>query len=138
MAGRLHRYYITKRKHARQSGIEFHLTEDDIQTLLDEAGITVDDIGQQLDKYQLGRYGDTGPYEMGNCRFITMKENLNEMTRRFTGYPVKILGKTYDSMAAASRATGNCVGTVRNRCNSPYPKWKDWQILTDWRYNDGR
>ena len=54
------------------------LTEDDIHQLLDEAGITKDDIGQKADQYHLARYGDKGGYHMGNCRFITAKENMEE------------------------------------------------------------
>ena len=54
------------------------LTEGDINQLLADAGITKDDIGQKGDEYQLARYGDTGGYHMGNCRFITTKENMAE------------------------------------------------------------
>jgi hypothetical protein len=31
-----------------------------------------------VDNYQMGRIGDTGDYEWGNCRFITMEQNKNE------------------------------------------------------------
>ena len=35
-------------------------------------------IGRDLDSYQLARYGDQGGYSIGNCRFITKQENLEE------------------------------------------------------------
>lgn len=35
-------------------------------------------IGNKPGKYQLGRLGDTGPYAMGNCRFITHEQNREE------------------------------------------------------------
>ena len=54
------------------------LTWQDVAQLLDEAGITVDDIGRGSDQYNLARYGDTGPYTIGNCRFITKRENIQE------------------------------------------------------------
>jgi hypothetical protein len=40
--------------------------------------ITVWDIGKKPHQYCLARYGDTGPYEIGNCRFITCAENWEE------------------------------------------------------------
>ena len=61
-------------------GIEWRLSYRDLCTLLEEAGITSADMsGHRADGYVLGRYGDTGPYEIGNCRFITVRENLAEM-----------------------------------------------------------
>jgi hypothetical protein len=41
-----------------------------------EADITVDQIHRA--GYHLSRYGDTGDYEIGNCRFITCQENMKE------------------------------------------------------------
>ncbi|USE39519.1 hypothetical protein [Endozoicomonas sp. SCSIO W0465] len=39
-------------------------------------------IGLASNDYQLGRIGDTGGYVMGNCRFITQKQNKKEMGDR--------------------------------------------------------
>ena len=58
--------------------MEFLLTEDDVQCLLDEAGITIRDIGRSNHQYALARYNDEGHYEVGNCRFITVFENREE------------------------------------------------------------
>ena len=54
------------------------LTLEILEELLQEAGITMDDIGQRADSYHLARYGDTGDYSRGNCRFITARENIAE------------------------------------------------------------
>jgi hypothetical protein len=35
-------------------------------------------IGKSSEKYQMSRKGDTGDYVWGNCRFLTMRENLEE------------------------------------------------------------
>ena len=78
--------YIVEYLAKKRSKIDRHtgeyvgctLTEQDVYTLLDEAGITLDDIGKKAHEYQLARYDDTGPYEMGNCRFVTMRENMAE------------------------------------------------------------
>jgi hypothetical protein len=47
--------------------------------LAKKAGIRVpSQIGKSSDKYQMSRKGDTGDYVWGNCRFLTMRENLEE------------------------------------------------------------
>ena len=71
-------YVRTKKRNCRRKGIDWMLTEGDIRQLLDQAGIEIYDVGRGAHKYQLGRKGDTGPYEIGNCRFITQRENLSE------------------------------------------------------------
>jgi len=73
-------YLRSKKDNAKRRGYSVSLTEADVQQLLDEAGITVDQIGLRKEEYVLGRYGDTGNYDMGNCRFITRAENLSEQT----------------------------------------------------------
>ena len=50
----------------------------DIIQLLEEAGITPDQVGKHRGDYCLARYGDKGKYQLGNCRFITMEENIAE------------------------------------------------------------
>ena len=54
------------------------LSLSEVQSLLDAAGITIDDVGNKRGQYQLSRYNDIGHYSLGNCRFITMEENLKE------------------------------------------------------------
>jgi hypothetical protein len=61
-----------------KQGIPFDLTVEELQQLLDDAGITIEQVGRGSADYNLARYGDTGPYAMGNCRFITKRENIQE------------------------------------------------------------
>jgi len=58
---------------------KFSMSE--LDTLLEEAGIEFGQIGVHRGDYHLARYGDTGPYALGNCRFITVEENLAEQKR---------------------------------------------------------
>ena len=79
MSAHTKRQYINMlRGRAKRRGDKCHLTLEQLDQLLDDAGITMDDVGQQSQQYCLGRYGDTGNYEMGNCRFITIRENVQE------------------------------------------------------------
>ena len=75
-----------KRQNAKNRGIEFTLTEDDIATLLSEAGITPNDVGQRADQYCLSRHNDEGAYSMGNVKYITQAENRALQTK---GGPAK-------------------------------------------------
>jgi hypothetical protein len=59
-------------------GHKGNLTPPDIKEMLDEAGITIWDVGQRLGQYQLSRYFDQGNYDRGNCRFILKEKNLME------------------------------------------------------------
>ena len=74
------RYYNTKKATAKQQSIEFTLTLSDIYLLLYMAGITIGQIGKKSENYCLARLGDSGAYERGNCRFITVAENNAEKT----------------------------------------------------------
>jgi len=67
-----------RRRDRTGHAIECLLSEEDILTLLDEAGITIWDIGIHADDYCLARNNDLGDYVMGNVRFITQRENYNE------------------------------------------------------------
>ena len=59
--------------------VECNLTFYDYVGLAHDSGLkSADDIGRGAGKYQMGRIGDTGNYEVGNCRFITQRQNLDE------------------------------------------------------------
>ena len=79
------KYVISKRKSVwcwqTQQWYFADIDVDDIYTLLEEAKITIDDVGTGSDQYVLGRYSDVGGYRMGNCRFITKQENAQERAR---------------------------------------------------------
>ena len=72
------KYLRQKRKYAYKKGIECSLTLSDLHVLLHMARITIKDIGRGNEDYCLGRIGDIGNYERGNCRFITNKQNRDE------------------------------------------------------------
>ena len=78
LVNKVRRYYNTKKATAKHQGIPFELELRDIYWLLYCARISVEQIGKGRDQYQLARFGDTGPYAIGNCRFITKLENLRE------------------------------------------------------------
>jgi hypothetical protein len=64
---------------AKLNDIEFNLSFDEYLTMLYDANITsLDQVGQKPHQYAIGRYGDTGGYVVGNCRYITVTENVSE------------------------------------------------------------
>lgn len=71
--------YNNRKGDAKGYGIPFHLTFEDYVGLAIQAGLkSPSQIGQSIDSFCLGRVGDIGPYELGNCRFITQRQNLSE------------------------------------------------------------
>ena len=46
-----------------------------LETLLEQAGITMDDVGRGKGAYCLARKNDIGHYSLENARFITQEEN---------------------------------------------------------------
>jgi len=80
------KYLVHKNKNTRrcwQTGgyIACFLEVDDVVQLLEDAGITIDDVGVGVGKYVLGRWNDLGDYTLDNCRFITKAENSQESAR---------------------------------------------------------
>ena len=75
---KLRRYVQTKSSSCKRRGLEWHLSYDDVDQLLTEAGITIQDVGMGAENYVLARYGDKGHYTMDNCRFILKGENTRE------------------------------------------------------------
>lgn len=70
---------LNKRINAEKEGLKFLLSDEEVVLLLEDAGISFEDWGFSSGKgYVLARYKDQGNYEMGNCRFITQKENAAE------------------------------------------------------------
>ena len=64
--------------------VEWNLSEQEVYDLLEEAGITKDDIGPGKGKYCLARIKDLGDYEVDNARFITNEENSREFRESMT------------------------------------------------------
>ena len=127
-------YWKKKKTAAEHVGLPFLLSGAEMSQLFTEAGITAADIGTGSQQYCLGRYGDSGGYEMDNCRFITARENHQEKSWvRPTGMKsgkmphavaIMIDGKRYESMSEGARATVLSRPAVLYRTKSPtYPDW---------------
>jgi hypothetical protein len=84
---------------ARMRGIPMLLSLQEYRQLIKDAGIAAYQIGKSKNSYQLGRYGDTGNYEKGNCRFITFSQNQLER-------------KISNKQRAANRKYGKIVGLL--------------------------
>jgi hypothetical protein len=66
--------------HSNRRDLKCNLKFEDYMNLAKSAGIkSPTDIGVASEKYQMGRLGDVGNYDLGNCRFITSKQNKLEM-----------------------------------------------------------
>jgi hypothetical protein len=71
--------YQNLRVSAYKRGSILYLSFRQYMKLARKAGIQKpSQIGKTPDKYQMSRKGDIGDYVWGNCRFLTMKENLEE------------------------------------------------------------
>jgi len=71
-------YLHHQKSRAARQGIGHELTLPHIYLLLYQARITGKDIGKSSTSYCLARFNDTGPYRLGNCRYITVAENNRE------------------------------------------------------------
>ena len=81
--GKLRKKYNRKKGNAKHTQhIEFKLSFQDYVNLAYEAGLKSSDLGYKGKGYVLGRYHDTGAYEVGNCRFITQDENIAERVEK--------------------------------------------------------
>ena len=112
--------YWKRQKGTKQD--KWQLTARDVAQLLEEAGILVYQIGRYKGNYHMARHGDKGIYEMGNCRFLSCTENIQEMGAR--GAPKRwkrclIMGVEYESQRAASEALGLPQQTVSKRLLNP-------------------
>lgn len=85
--GNLWRKFRQKKRNAEKINIGFELTFDQYCELLSLAKIKSSNVGVSL--YHLARYGDIGPYKIGNCRFVTYLVNLSEQKITLTD-PAKI------------------------------------------------
>lgn len=97
------------RNNAPTRGISCKLSFEEYMGLAKLAGIMRPGlIGKTSDSYQMGRIKDTGDYELGNCRFITVKQNHLEMVEnggaKVTGDKTSKLTKANNSPSRISQA----------------------------------
>lgn len=95
--GKLHQKYLNKKINARYEGIDFNLTYDEFAQLVRDANLISSNLGYTRDNYVLARYGDSGGYEVGNCRFITQLENAHE--RKLTSKMIENSKKSARAMS---------------------------------------
>jgi len=70
--------YCHKERDAKKKNLLFNLSFKEYLYMLSEAGISASQIGVTITDYCLGRIDDSGGYEYGNCRFITVRQNFDE------------------------------------------------------------
>lgn len=64
---------------AKKRGIAFLLTFSEWFSIWESSG-HIDDRGRSLHQYQMARFGDSGPYAVGNVRIITCLDNKLEFS----------------------------------------------------------
>lgn len=67
-----------------------------------EVGITPDDLGNDLESYNLARFNDEGPYTNESCRFIKCRENHKEQ-KKVTPFQHIVNKFGYDEAIARNR-----------------------------------
>lgn len=75
---KLYSKFLNKRNNAKKEGIRFKLTYEEFVGLVKTARLRSSDLGFSGRGYVLARYKDRGAYSVGNCRFITQRENMSE------------------------------------------------------------
>lgn len=85
--GKLIQKWRNKCVNAKKEGLVCNLTYEQFCQLLIDANLKSSQLGFSGDGYVLARYNDSGNYEIGNCRFVTQKENIDEKNKR--SYPDK-------------------------------------------------
>lgn len=74
--GKLAAKFLNKQVNAAKEGIDFLMSAQDIQILMQRAGIRSSDWGFRSGrKFVLSRQQDLGPYQLDNCSFILQSEN---------------------------------------------------------------
>jgi hypothetical protein len=83
---------------ARQRGVPFLLTFEEWWRIWDASG-KWEQRGARKGHYVMARFGDAGPYTVGNVRICTHSENNAEMNRNSRGKPA-----TAKELAAMAKA----------------------------------
>ena len=73
----LRRKFLTQRRAAKARGIPFRLTFEEWLEVWGASG-HLHERGNEPGQYVMARFGDEGPYEVGNVKIITFEENSRE------------------------------------------------------------
>jgi len=79
--------YINHKGSAKQRGIPFLLTFEEWLGIWTESGMLALR-GPRSDQYVMARFGDAGPYAVGNVRICSTRENNAERNRNQRGKPL--------------------------------------------------
>lgn len=74
-------YFVSQRNNAKKRGIQWNLTLKEWWDIWQESG-KWDQRGRNSGEYVMARYGDTGPYEVGNVKIIQCSDNVREVRYR--------------------------------------------------------
>lgn len=74
--------YADQRRNARRRGIRFDLSFDDWFAVWVSSGHLAERGRTRGKPYVMARFGDCGPYAVGNIKIIRLRENLSEETAR--------------------------------------------------------
>ena len=121
----LYKYWKYKKNNFLKSEVKFLLSPSELLSLLEDVGISIHQVGSGPRNYNLARHGDTGNYEVGNCRFIPKIDNILE---KEYGLRYIVNGITYSNTREVSEKMKCGRTTVRRRCESP--KFPNWKLIT--------
>lgn len=73
--------FLLQQRQAKARGIVFLLTFDEWWEIWEQSGHW-ENRGKKSGQYVMARFGDVGPYAVGNVRITTCNENASEQKRR--------------------------------------------------------
>ena len=149
----LHDYDVKSRywqhmNNAKRRGIDFNMTYEEWLFVWLSSG-HFHERGKGREQYVMARYGDTGPYEVGNVKIIPNHENCSEATagkpkskehakklRRILNEnrptkPCVVEGKFYSTIKEAAKDLKLKFGQVYHRLHSSCSQWDEWYVVTN-------
>lgn len=121
------------RNNAKKRGCNCNLTFSDYLELANAAGlVSPNQIGKSSSQYNMARFGDTGDYTIGNCRFLTKVENLHERTanggtergaskrRGLTAENSPIIARMSDNLRGRTKDNYEYLKSISNKRSKPY------------------
>lgn len=96
------------------------LTLNEYFDMMQASGLRPSMIGLHHGKYSLARFNDEGPYNLDNCRFIPIQDNVSE---RREGYQQKPAFKKLMSELALKRSRYVCVHCQKDSSPGMHARW---------------